>query len=80
MIQSVPRQLSQDHAKMMEAVESLNTLGQFSRQSMQSCLSWSLERIDQSINFFLTEGLAWIDDQADGGRQYWFPCFFGKLL
>jgi hypothetical protein len=25
------------------------------------------------------EGLAWVDDQGPGDRQYWFPSFFPEI-
>ena len=30
-------------------------------------------------NFMVKEGLAWVDDQGKGERQFWFPSFFPYL-
>ena len=70
MVQFVPIELDTDHAALLQVAE---TSGWVTRSMLADKLQWSSERIDKVLQPFLREGMAWIDDKADGEQQYWFP-------
>ncbi|KAK4050157.1 ESCRT II complex subunit Dot2 [Microbotryomycetes sp. JL201] len=40
-------------------------------------MAWTLGRIERAVDKAVTdEGIAWIDDQASGGREYYVPALF----
>lgn len=71
-VQSVGVELSSDHTTLMELAQ--NNDGYFSLESAQENLKWTPERITISINFFMQEGMVWLDAQDPSGKKYyWFP-------
>ena len=75
MVQFVPIELDNDHAVVLGAAQET---GWVTRSALAAQLGWTELRIEKVLQPFLREGIAWIDDQADGERQFWFPalCHF----
>lgn len=70
LIQSVPKELSQDHHLLLEAAE--RNAGKLLQ------LDWPAERFGRALKSLIEEGLVWVDLQATQ-PEYWFPCFFPRL-
>ncbi|XP_062615137.1 vacuolar-sorting protein SNF8-like [Saccostrea cucullata] len=76
MVQSVPGELTMDHTKLLQEAQNE---GFVSKKSLMSSLKWEEERASRALEYMVKEGLAWVDDQASDGRQYWFPSFFPEI-
>nr|XP_022305164.1 vacuolar-sorting protein SNF8-like [Crassostrea virginica] len=76
MVQSVPGELTMDHTKLLQEAQSE---GFVSKKSLMESLKWEEERASRALDYMVREGLAWVDDQAPGDRQYWFPSFFPEI-
>lgn len=72
LIQSVPGELTMDHTTILQQAEEQAFV---SERILREKLGWEDERISRSLDYLVSEGLAWIDDQAPD-RQYWFPGLF----
>lgn len=70
MVQFVPIELDNDHAAVLGVAQKA---GWVTRSSLATELSWTSLRIDKVLQPFLREGIAWVDSQAEGEDQYWFP-------
>ncbi|XP_019636222.1 PREDICTED: vacuolar-sorting protein SNF8-like [Branchiostoma belcheri] len=70
LVQSVPGELNMDHTTVLQLAEGS---GFVSESSIVSKLRWEKERAQRVLDHMVKEGLAWVDDQAPEGRQYWFP-------
>lgn len=71
MLQSVPYQLSQDHASVMELAQGKYYV---TKQQVAQELSWTLPRVDLAITQLVEEGMVWIDiDPSSDQTLYWFP-------
>lgn len=53
--------------------------GYVTKASLKASLGWPDDRLSRVMTGLLREGMAWIDDQCDGERQYWFPSVMGGL-
>ncbi|CAM9280099.1 unnamed protein product [Lampetra planeri] len=76
LVQSVPAELNMDHTTVLQIAEKK---GYVSVEEIKSSLKWETERTNHVLAHLLREGLAWIDQQALGGAQYWFPALFTDL-
>ena len=77
MIQSVPDEMSVDHTQVIKLAESNS--GMVTSSLMSNELKWDQLRIENSLNFIIKEGLAWLDVHQDGIRlvhTYYFPSLF----
>lgn len=73
LIQSVPGELSTDHTTVLHFVqEDAHT----SETKLSSSLHWSHERIKLLMEWMVSEGMAWVDQQDEVDTLYWFPAFF----
>eukprot|EP00058_Branchiostoma_floridae_P006517 XP_002592005.1 hypothetical protein BRAFLDRAFT_79594 [Branchiostoma floridae] len=73
LVQSVPGELNMDHTTVLQLAEGS---GFVSESSIVNKLRWETERAQRVLDHMVKEGLAWVDDQATEGRQYWFPALF----
>lgn len=73
LVQSVPGELTMDHTTVLQHAEDK---GYITMSDVQGTLKWDAERGHRALDYMVKEGLAWVDDQAPGGRQYWFPGLF----
>lgn len=76
LVQSIPGELSMDHTSVLQQAESN---GYITKSELMTQLKWEDERAGRALNFMVKEGLAWVDDQGKGERQFWFPSFFPYL-
>ncbi|XP_056006977.1 vacuolar-sorting protein SNF8-like [Ostrea edulis] len=76
MVQSVPGELTMDHTKLLQEAQNE---GFVSMKSLMASLKWEEERVMRALDYMVKEGLAWVDDQGSGDRQYWFPSFFPEI-
>lgn len=72
LIQSVPGELTMDHTTVLQQAEAQAFVSQ---SLLHEKLGWEDERIQRALDFMVTEGLAWVDDQG-ADRHYWFPGLF----
>ncbi|XP_064637301.1 vacuolar-sorting protein SNF8-like [Lineus longissimus] len=73
MVQSIPGELTMDHTQVLQLAEES---GFVTISSLKSKWKWEEERAHRAVDHMVKEGLAWVDDQVKGERQYWFPTFF----
>ncbi len=73
LVQSVPMELTMDHTTLLQKTEEK---GYTSVSLLKADLGWENERISRALEYMVTEGLAWVDDQTVQERHYWFPSFF----
>lgn len=71
-IRSVPRELSNDQAAVVEAVQ---VLGYVSVSMLQDNLRWEGARARTVIDDLVAEGMLWVDKQTKGEWEYWSPVF-----
>ncbi|CAB1434270.1 unnamed protein product [Pleuronectes platessa] len=76
LVQSVPAELNMDHTVVLQLAEKKGfvTVGE-----IKEGLKWEKERACHVLDHLLKEGLAWVDSQAAGESQYWFPALFSEL-
>ena len=43
------------------------------KQELKQTNGWPSSRVDRVIGSMLKVGMAWVDDQTGGDRQFWFP-------
>ncbi|CAG0900620.1 unnamed protein product [Cyprideis torosa] len=79
LVQSVPRELSMDHAQVLQAAES-NPEGFVSISSLVSAFEWEKPRAISALDDLLKEGMAWRDDQSSPEVTYWIPSLFPQLV
>ena len=70
MVQSVPMELSTDHAAVLGVAA---VSGRVDGSQLGRELGWNRIRIDTALNQLLKSQLIWVDDQNPGERAYWFP-------
>ena len=68
MVRSVPKELSEDQGRVLEAVA---VLGRVSVGVLVDNLGWGAERAGGVCADLVGEGVVWVDDQGGGGREYW---------
>eukprot|EP00397_Hematodinium_sp_SG-2012_P050369 GEMP01058507.1.p1 GENE.GEMP01058507.1~~GEMP01058507.1.p1 ORF type:complete len:246 (+),score=58.17 GEMP01058507.1:122-859(+) len=72
LIISVPEELNRDQTMVLEFAPTTQPAGCVSMASIREQLGWAEERTQIVLNFFLREGLVWIDT-GGSAPQYWFP-------
>ncbi|XP_074650964.1 vacuolar-sorting protein SNF8-like [Tubulanus polymorphus] len=72
-VQSVPGELSMDHTQVLQLAQET---GRVSVATVKEKLDWEHERAHRTLDYMVSEGLSWVDDQDKEGRQFWFPGFF----
>lgn len=69
-IRSVPRELSNDQAAVVEAAQ---VLGYVSVSMLMDNLDWEAARGRTVIDDLVAEGMLWVDAQTKGEKDYWSP-------
>eukprot|EP00054_Salpingoeca_dolichothecata_P017293 m.103279 g.103279 ORF g.103279 m.103279 type:complete len:245 (-) comp22396_c0_seq1:87-821(-) len=77
LVQSVPTELSQDHSTVLGLAENH---GFTSAAKIKKELGWKPERIQAALHQLVQDGMAWVDDQAEEEREYWFPGLMRESL
>jgi len=72
LIVSVPEELNSDQNIILEYAPSTNPAGCVTMSMLNEKFGWPSTRIEMVLNFFLREGMVWIDTQ-EKEKQYWFP-------
>lgn len=75
LVQSVPRELSTDTTALID-LASAN--GHFDAPRVMERLRWTDERVRNTINDLVSEGLVWIDEQSEP-KSYWVPGLFPNI-
>ncbi|XP_033116490.1 vacuolar-sorting protein SNF8-like [Anneissia japonica] len=73
LVQSVPAELNMDHTSVLDNAQ---RCGYTSVRMLNSELKWEVERACLVLDHMVKEGLAWVDDQNNDGRLFWFPGLF----
>ena len=68
MVRSVPRGLSEDQGMVMEAVQ---VLGSVTGGVLRDNFGWGAERVEAVCGDLVAEGVVWVDDQGETGREFW---------
>ena len=71
-VRSVPRELSNDQAAVVEAVQ---VLGYVSVGMLRDNLGWEAARCRTVIDDLVAGGMLWVDKQTRGEWEYWSPGF-----
>lgn len=71
LVQSVPTELSQDHAKIFAEA---TTTGFTTIAGLCNALSWTATRAEAALDQMIQAGMVWIDDQA-ATRHFWLAGF-----
>ena len=71
-VRSVPKELSNDQAGVLEAVQ---VLGCVSVGMLRDNLGWETARCRTVIDDMVAEGMLWVDKQTKGEWEYWSPSF-----
>lgn len=74
-IRSVPRELSNDQASVVEAVQ---VLGYVSVGMLRDNLGWERARARTVIDDLVAGGMLWVDKQTKGEWEYWSPGFMNE--
>lgn len=69
MIRSVPKELNTDQSTVLEAIQ---VLGYVTVSMLRVNLGWEAARAQTVLDDLLSDGLVWIDMQADE-NEYWTP-------
>ncbi|KAI6784744.1 Vacuolar-sorting protein-like protein [Emericellopsis cladophorae] len=69
-VRSVPRELSNDQASVVEAAQ---VLGYVSVSMLRDNLGWEKARCQTVIDDLMSEGMLWVDKQTRGEWEYWSP-------
>lgn len=77
LVQSVPGELTMDHTTVIGLAESNYHV---SEALLRSELGWEQERINRAMQHLLQEGLAWLDEQDEQEKLYWFPGLFPACI
>lgn len=71
MIRSVPSELSNDQAMVLEACQAL---GYVSLSILRDNMGWNNMRVQTVLDDMVVAGLLWVDDQSIE-REYWVPSY-----
>lgn len=74
MLQSVPRELSEDHSRLLGHAAGFS--GRVEPAAACKQIGWTPARMAHAINGLQANGMLWMDMQADNPPHYWFPCLF----
>jgi len=76
-IQSVPGELTMDHARILEAAQ--HNGGFVTIKFLMDNFNWDLPRSERAIEHLMKEGIAWVDlATPDHKPTYWFPALFNQ--
>ncbi|XP_059148663.1 vacuolar-sorting protein SNF8-like isoform X2 [Physella acuta] len=70
LVQSIPGELTLDHTIVLQHAQEN---GHVTQSGLIKSLQWEKERAKRALDFMVTEGLAWVDDQSGSERSFWFP-------
>ena len=71
LVQSVPCELSADHTMVLGTAQAR---GYVTYTTLRNELNWDNTRIENTIEFLIRNGMAWVDAQDPSGEtSYWFP-------
>eukprot|EP00484_Ammonia_sp_Unknown_P023652 CAMPEP_0197027536 /NCGR_PEP_ID=MMETSP1384-20130603/7434_1 /TAXON_ID=29189 /ORGANISM="Ammonia sp." /LENGTH=242 /DNA_ID=CAMNT_0042456397 /DNA_START=40 /DNA_END=768 /DNA_ORIENTATION=- len=75
MVKSVPMEFNRDHTTVLSHCQqnACATITQLERKT-----NWTRQRVEQTLNMMLNEGVAWIDKQGGDEVVYWFPSLWQK--
>ena len=73
LVQAVPLELTMDHTTVLQQAEGR---GYVTAVGLKQDVGWEDERVNRTLDYLVKEGLSWVDDQANGERQFWFPGLF----
>jgi ESCRT-II complex subunit VPS22 len=71
MIRSIPRELSTDQSKVLEAIQ---VLGYVTVSMLVDNLNWETARAQTVIEDLLAASLVWVDAKASK-KEYWSPAY-----
>ena len=74
-IQSIPGELSLQETKAL-SIAANQEKGAISKSLLMKELGWNEMRTQQAIDKLISEGLVWIDSQAEEEPFYFFPSLF----
>ncbi|KAF4981939.1 hypothetical protein FZEAL_2333 [Fusarium zealandicum] len=74
-VRSVPRELNDDQAAVVEAVQ---VLGYVSVGMLSDNLAWDRARARTVIDDLVAGGMLWVDKQTKGEWEYWSPGFMAE--
>jgi len=77
MVQSVPCELNTDHTTVLLIAQDK---GYVEVLELEKELLWPADRIVNTLDLLLKQGIAWIDVPNVGKQLYWFPSLFGGTL
>jgi len=73
MVRSVPKELNTDQSSVLVLAQKN---GFVTSPMIAQLFTWPSGRIDQALKNLLSDGLCWVDKQADP-EEYWVPSYFG---
>jgi len=77
-IQSVPGELTMDHARILEAAQQNG--GYVTVKFLMDNMKWDMARTERAIEHLMKEGIAWVDlATPDRTPTYWFPALFQQM-
>ncbi|KAL5960845.1 Vacuolar-sorting protein SNF8 [Taenia solium] len=74
LVQLVPGELSMDQTEVLKLAES-----HAAHITVKQCaqkLGWTDERAHAALQYLMREGMAWVDENDETERSYWFPSLF----
>ncbi|KAJ1913868.1 ESCRT II complex subunit Dot2 [Mycoemilia scoparia] len=72
MVQSAPREMNKDQTNLLVLAQDN---GYFTVRLVEEKYRWNHDRIQNSLDAMLRDGLVWLDDQIRP-NQYWVPAYF----
>jgi len=76
-IQSVPSELTMDHARILEAAQ--HNSGHVTVKFLMEKFSWDSARAERAIEHLMKEGIAWVDlATPDRTPEYYFPALYNQ--
>ena len=75
MIRSIPRELSTDQSKVLEAIQ---ILGYVTVSMLEDNLGWENARAETVIEDLLASSLVWVDSKAPE-KEYWSPAYLNDF-
>ncbi|KOC64869.1 Vacuolar-sorting protein SNF8 [Habropoda laboriosa] len=79
LVQSVPGELSMDHTAVLQQA-SLSGNAYVSISMLCKELKWEASRAQKSLDHMVKEGLAWLDEQGENEKLYWYPSLFTACI
>ncbi|ORX58027.1 winged helix DNA-binding domain-containing protein [Hesseltinella vesiculosa] len=76
MVRSVPKELDKDQTGLLILAQKN---GYVNVSLIQKELRWDMPRIEKGLDLLLLDGLVWVDQQGQGGYDYWVVSYFAML-